>query len=160
MPEQSEQNDDWNRYAQQPQQDRSAHIFLLRIGANVRIRAMNICCASCVPRTSVQSESTGDTTAGVLCAVQRNRRNEPAIYVHTDMRDRGEMLTIAEAQQRTQLFLTGQMIEALQAVEYELPSFETEPRIVQLSVAARSRVEIRRVPGASDATYLVNCFGD
>jgi hypothetical protein len=32
--------------------------------------------------------------------------------VYTDMRDRGEMLTIAEAPQRTQLFLTGQMIEA------------------------------------------------
>ena len=80
--------------------------------------------------------------------------------MHTDMRDRGEMLTIAEAPQRTQLFLTGQMIEAPQAVEYELPSFEIVPRIVQLSVAARSRVEIRRVPGASDATYLVNCFGD
>jgi hypothetical protein len=52
------------------------------------------------------------------------------------------------------------MIEALQAVEYELPSFEIVPRIVQLSVAVRSRVEILRVPGASDATYLVNCFGD
>jgi hypothetical protein len=62
------------------------------------------------------------------------------------MRDRGEMLTIAEAPQRTQLFLTGQMIEAPQAVEYELPSFEIVPRIVQLSVAVRSRVEIRRVP--------------
>jgi hypothetical protein len=70
------------------------------------------------------------------------------------------MLTIAEAQQRTELFLTGQMTEALQAVEYELPSFETETREVQLSDAARSRVQIRHVRGASDATYLVNSFGD
>ena len=69
------------------------------------------------------------------------------------------MLTITEAQQRTELFLTGQMIEALQAVEYELPSFETEPREVQLSDAARSRVQIRHVRCASDATYLVNSFG-
>jgi hypothetical protein len=70
------------------------------------------------------------------------------------------MLTIAEAQQRSELFLTGQMIEALQAVEYELPSFETEPREVRLSDAARSRVQIRHVRGASDATYLVSSFGD
>src|SRR5215472_13260819 len=70
------------------------------------------------------------------------------------------MLTIAEAQQRTELFLTGQMIEALQSVEYELPSFETEPREVLLSDAERSRVQIRHVRGASDATYLVNSFGD
>jgi hypothetical protein len=32
------------------------------------------------------------------------------------------MLTIAEAQRQTELFLTGQMFEALHAVEYELPS--------------------------------------
>ena len=70
------------------------------------------------------------------------------------------MLTIAEAQQQTELFLTGQMIEALQAVEYELPSFETETREVQLSDAARSRVQIRHVRGASDATYLIDSFGD
>ncbi len=38
------------------------------------------------------------------------------------------MLTIAEAQRRTEDFLTGQMLEALRAVEYELPSFDTEPR--------------------------------
>jgi hypothetical protein len=34
------------------------------------------------------------------------------------------MLTISEAQRRTELFLTGQMLEALRAVEYELPSFD------------------------------------
>jgi hypothetical protein len=86
--------------------------------------------------------------------------NRPAVCVHIDIRGCGEMLTIAEAQQRTELFLTGQMIEALQAVEYELPSFETETREVQLSDAARSRVQIRHVRGASDATYLVDSFGD
>ena len=53
------------------------------------------------------------------------------------------MLTIAEAQQRTEFFLTAQMIEALRAVEYELPSFDAEPREVQLADAARSRVQVR-----------------
>jgi hypothetical protein len=52
------------------------------------------------------------------------------------------------------------MLEALQAVEYELPSFDTEPREVQLVDAARSRVQIRHVRGASDATYRINSFGD
>ena len=80
--------------------------------------------------------------------------------MHTDIWGRSEMLTIAEAQQRTELFLTEQMTEALQAVEYELPSFETEAREVWLADAARSRVQIRHVRGASDATYLVNSFGD
>jgi hypothetical protein len=70
------------------------------------------------------------------------------------------MLTIAEAQRRTELFLTGQMLEALRAVEYEVPSFDTEPADVDLADAARSRVEIRHVRGAPDATYLVNAFGD
>jgi len=32
------------------------------------------------------------------------------------------MLTISEAQRRTELFLTGQMLEALRAVEYGLPA--------------------------------------
>jgi hypothetical protein len=72
------------------------------------------------------------------------------------------MLTIAEAQQRTELFLTGQMIEALQAVEYELPSFETEPRDLHLSDAARSRVQIRmcaalRMPLISSTALAMNC---
>ena len=57
------------------------------------------------------------------------------------------MLTIAEAQRQTELFLTGQMFEALHAVEYELPSFDTEAREVQLADVARSRVEIRHVRG-------------
>ena len=70
------------------------------------------------------------------------------------------VLTIAEAQKRTEQFLTGQMLEALRAVEYELPSFDTEPVDVELADVARSRVEIRHVRGASDATYLVNAFGD
>ena len=70
------------------------------------------------------------------------------------------MLTIAEAQRRTEEFLTGQMLQALHAVEYELPSFDGEPREVALAAAARSRVEIRHVRGASDATFLVHAFGD
>ena len=53
------------------------------------------------------------------------------------------MLTIAEAQRRTELFLTGQMLEALRAVEYELPSFDTEPVDVEL---ARCRALAGRDP--------------
>jgi hypothetical protein len=52
------------------------------------------------------------------------------------------MLTISEAQRRTELFLTGQMLEALRAVEYELPSFDTELHDVDLAAVARARVEI------------------
>ena len=70
------------------------------------------------------------------------------------------MLTIAEAQRRTEDFLTGQMLEALRAVEYELPSFDTEPREISLCAAARGRVAIRHVRGASDGAYLVEAFGD
>jgi hypothetical protein len=55
------------------------------------------------------------------------------------------MLTISEAQRRTELFLTGQMLEALRAVEYELPSFDTQLHDVDLAEVARARVEI---PGA------------
>jgi hypothetical protein len=70
------------------------------------------------------------------------------------------MLTLAEAQRRTEDFLTGQMLDALRAVEYELPSFDTEPVPVELADASRGRVEIRHVRGASDATYMVQAFGD
>ena len=70
------------------------------------------------------------------------------------------MLTLIEAQSRTEDFLTGQMLEALRAVEYELPSFDTEPVEITLADAARGRVEIRHVRGASDATYLVQAFDD
>lgn len=70
------------------------------------------------------------------------------------------MLTIGEAQRRTEDFLTAQMLDALRAVEYALPSFDTEPVAVSLEEVRRSRVAIRHVRGASDATYLVEAFGD
>jgi hypothetical protein len=70
------------------------------------------------------------------------------------------MLTIAEAQRRTEGFLTGQMLEALRAVEYELPSFDAEPHETSLNAAARGKIAIRHVRGASDATYMVEAFGD
>src|SRR5438045_9407034 len=70
------------------------------------------------------------------------------------------MLTLAEAQRRTEDFLTGQMLEALRAVEYELPSFDIEPREMELAAASRARVAIRHVRGAADAPYLVEAFGD
>ena len=67
---------------------------------------------------------------------------------------------MAEAQRRTEAFLTAQMLEALCAVEYELPSFDTEPVEVDLAAMRRGRVEIRHVRGAADATYLVEAYGD
>jgi hypothetical protein len=82
------------------------------------------------------------------------------VRVVADAGEMDGMLTIIEAQRRTELFLTGQMLEALRAVEYDLPSFDIEPVDVELAEVARSRVEIRHVRGASDATYLVDAFGD
>jgi hypothetical protein len=70
------------------------------------------------------------------------------------------MLTIVEAQKRTEEFLTGQMPEALRAVEYDLPSFDAAPRELDLSAAARAVVDVRHVQGAADAAYLVQAFGD
>ena len=69
------------------------------------------------------------------------------------------MLTISEAQRRTELFLTGQILDALRAVEYELPSFDTELHDVDLAEVARAS-RVRHVRGASDATYLINAFGE
>ncbi len=69
------------------------------------------------------------------------------------------MLTIAEAQRRTEQFLTGQMLRALRAVEYELPSFGAAPCQTDLATA-RAQVAIRHVRGASDASDLVHAFGD
>jgi hypothetical protein len=70
------------------------------------------------------------------------------------------MPTIAEAQLATELFLTGQMRDALRSVDYELPRFDDEPRDMDLSAASRAEVDIRHVHGAADATYLVRAFGD
>jgi hypothetical protein len=70
------------------------------------------------------------------------------------------MLTIAEAQKRTEEFLTAQMPDALRAVEYELPSFDEAPRDLNLAAARQGGVEIRHVRGASDTAYLVHAFGD
>jgi hypothetical protein len=70
------------------------------------------------------------------------------------------MLTITDAQQRTEEFLTRQMLQALRAVEYQLPSFDSEPHPLDLAAAARATVEIRHVHGASDASYMIGAFGD
>jgi hypothetical protein len=69
-------------------------------------------------------------------------------------------MTIDEAKRRVEEFLTGQMLEILRAVEYELPRFDAEPQPIELAAAARARVELRHVRGASDCTYLVEAFGD
>ncbi|HEY3910618.1 MAG TPA: hypothetical protein VGM07_12100 [Stellaceae bacterium] len=58
------------------------------------------------------------------------------------------MLTIAEAQKRTEEFLTGQMLEALAAVEYELPSFDEAPRaLARISHRAAADVGFSDVSG-------------
>ncbi len=72
----------------------------------------------------------------------------------------GENVNDSRGAAADRIFLTAQMIEALRAVEYELPSFDAEPREVQLADAARSRVQVRHVRGASDATYLINSFNN
>src|SRR5919199_1791082 len=69
-------------------------------------------------------------------------------------------MRIEEAQRRVEDFLTGQMLEALRATEYELPRFDAAPQDVASADAVRSRVELRHVRGASDCTYLVGAFGD
>ena len=51
------------------------------------------------------------------------------------------------------------MLDALRAVEYELPSFDTELHDVDLAEVARAS-RVRHVRGASDATYLINAFGE
>jgi hypothetical protein len=53
----------------------------------------------------------------------------------------------------------GQTLDALRAVEYELPSFDTELQDVDLAEVARAS-RVRHVRGASDATYLINAFGE
>jgi hypothetical protein len=70
------------------------------------------------------------------------------------------LLTIVEAQKRTEAFLAGQMPSALRAVEYELPSFDVEPTEIDLTEAARARVDLRHVRGTCDATYIVQAFDD
>ena len=70
------------------------------------------------------------------------------------------MLTIEQAKKRTEAFLAGQMLEALRAVEYEMPSFDEEPGDVELPNMARAGVEIRHVRGACDAAYLVKAFDE
>lgn len=69
---------------------------------------------------------------------------------------------IEEAQKRSEGFLTGQMAQALRAVEYELQPFGDAPRalLLDLAEAARARVEVRHVRGATDAHYLVSAFDD
>ena len=69
-------------------------------------------------------------------------------------------MTLEEAQRRVTEFLTQQMLQALRAVEYDIPPFDTEPGQTSLAEAARAEVAVRHVVGASDAVYLVGAFGD
>ena len=68
------------------------------------------------------------------------------------------MLTISEAQRRTELFLTGQMLEALRAVEYELPSFDTLKVMLKASGKKGVPQEVSE-PWAGRMSMLVNRMG-
>src|SRR4051812_13098 len=71
------------------------------------------------------------------------------------------IMTIEDVQRRVEEFLTGQMLHALHAVEYELPRFGAEPsQVPDLASASRARVAVRHVRGASDALYLIEAFDD
>jgi hypothetical protein len=70
------------------------------------------------------------------------------------------LLTIIDAQKRTEIFLAEQMLAALRTVEYQQPSFEAEPTETTLAEAARAQVDVRHLHGACEATYIVEAFGD
>ena len=59
-------------------------------------------------------------------------------------------LTIDEAQQRIRLFLTGDMVEALRAVDYESPPLADQHSGLTLEAARRAAVRFSHVEGASD----------
>jgi len=69
-------------------------------------------------------------------------------------------MTLDEAREQTEAFLTRHMVEALRAVEYALPEPAEEPRFPDLAGIARARVEVAHARGASDAVYRVHAFGD
>lgn len=70
-------------------------------------------------------------------------------------------MTGEDAQRRVSDFLTRQLAQALQAVDYDRPAFDAAPGTrPTLREAARARVASRHVDGASDAFYLVEAFGD
>jgi hypothetical protein len=67
---------------------------------------------------------------------------------------------LEKSQQRIEAFLTGQMLEALRNVDYAMPPLAQSPQSVTLAEAARAKVELSHVRGATDAIYLVAAFGD
>lgn len=69
-------------------------------------------------------------------------------------------MTFDEALQQTEDVLTRQMPEALRAVEYDMPAPSLTPEPVDLHTAAKARVAIAHIRGASDALYRIGAFGD
>jgi hypothetical protein len=69
-------------------------------------------------------------------------------------------LALEDAQRLTTTFLTGPMLKALRAVDYELPPYSDAPGPIALGQAARAEIDVRHVPGASDAVYRVRAYGD
>jgi hypothetical protein len=69
-------------------------------------------------------------------------------------------MTVEAARARVERVLTRDMVEGLEAVEYELPPFAAAPAATRLADAKRGRVTLRHAEGAADAHYLVEAFGD
>lgn len=67
---------------------------------------------------------------------------------------------IDEAQHRIRVFLTGDMVEALRAVDYEAPPLDSAPSDLDLAAARRAEVSFSHVQGASDCIYRVSAFGE
>lgn len=69
-----------------------------------------------------------------------------------------------QALRLTSAFLTGPMMQSLRAVEHPMPAFTTEPinldQETWLDEVGRAEVEVRHVPGATDALYRIRAFGD
>lgn len=74
------------------------------------------------------------------------------------------MPDLEEAQRLTSHFLTGPMRETLRAVEHPMPPFTDAPLDLDqapwLTDIARAEVEMRHVPGATDALYRIGAFDD
>lgn len=69
-------------------------------------------------------------------------------------------LTFEEAAQRTEAFLTEEMVRALRAVDCAPQSFGADDPSPALDDVARAAVRFRHVRGAPDCLYLVGAFDD
>jgi len=69
-------------------------------------------------------------------------------------------MSAAEAQARTEAFLTRTMRDALRTVDFAAPAFADEAEAVELQAAARARVTLRHLKGSAECAYRVAAFQD